>query len=71
MTRGDRPAAVALLYASALALILAAAVALGVGLLLSEQGTGPVLVALVACVGGLLLLGLGVVRRSGRPPSAG
>ena len=67
---GDRRGAVALLYASAFAMILAAAVALGVGLL-SERGTGPALVALVASLGGLLLLGLGVVRRSGRPPSAG
>lgn len=68
MTEGDRRAAVALLYASSFAMILAAAAALGVGLL-SEHGTGPVLVALVASLGGLLLLGLGVVRRSGRPPS--
>jgi hypothetical protein len=70
VTSGDRPAAVALLYASAFALILAAAAALGVGLL-SEHGSAPVLVGLVASLGGLLLLGLGVVRRSGRPPSAG
>ena len=70
MTAGDRPVAVALLYSTAFALILAAAVALGVGLL-SEHETGPVLVALVASLGGLLLLGIGVVRRSGRPPSAG
>ncbi len=70
MTAGDRPAAVALLYASAFAMILAAALALGVGLL-SERGTGPVLVALVASLGGLLLLALGIVRRSGRPPSSG
>lgn len=68
MTQGDRRTAVVLLYASSFAMILAAAVALGVGLL-SEHGTGPVLVALVASLGGLLLLGLGVVRRSGRPPS--
>lgn len=70
MTGGGRPPAVALLYASAFAMILAAAAALAVGLL-SEHGTGPVLVALLASLGGLLLLGLGVIRRSGRPPSAG
>ena len=69
MTEGDRRAAVALLYASSFTMILAAAVALGVGLL-SEHGAAPVLVALVASLGGLLLLCLGVVRRSGRPPSA-
>jgi hypothetical protein len=70
VTSGDRAAAVVLLYASSFALILGAAVALGVGLL-SEHGTGPVLMALVASLGGLLLLGLGVLRRSSRPPSAG
>ena len=68
MTSGDRPAAI--LYASSFALTLAAAVALGVGLL-SEHGTGSVWVALVASLGGLLLLALGVVRRSDHRPSAG
>ena len=51
-------------------MILAAALALCVGLM-SDHGIGAVLVALVASLGGLLLLGLGIVRRSGRPPSAG
>ena len=52
------------------ALILTGALALGAGLVL-DGGLGPALVAVVASAGGLLLLGLGVIRRSGSPPAAG
>ena len=62
--------AVAPVYAAAVALILTAALALGAGLVL-DGGLGPALVAVVASAGGLLLLGLGVIRRSGSPPAAG
>jgi hypothetical protein len=62
--------AVAPLYVAAFALILAAALALGIGVV-SDGGLGPALVAVVASAGGLLLLGLGVIRRSGSPPAAG
>ena len=70
MTQGDRHAGVALLFTTAFALIVVAAVVLGTGLL-SEQGLRLPVVALVASTGGLLLLWLGVLRRSGSPPSAG
>jgi hypothetical protein len=70
VTRGDRPAGVALLFTTAFALIAVAAVALGTGLLF-EQGLRLPVVALVASTGGLLLLWLGVLRRSGSPPAAG
>jgi hypothetical protein len=62
---------VALLFVTAFVLIIAAAVALGTGLLFDDGLRFPI-VALVASVGGVLLLWLGVVRRSGSPPpSAG
>ena len=51
-------------------LILVAAVALGAGLLAGDGLRLPI-VAIVASAGGLLLLWLGVVRRSGSKPSAG
>jgi hypothetical protein len=70
VTRGDRHAGVALLFTTALALIALAAIALGAGLL-SDDGLRLPIVALVASTGGLLLLWLGVLRRSGCPPSAG
>ena len=70
MTRGDRRAGVALLFVASLALILVAAVALGAGLLAGDGLRLPI-VAIVASAGGLLLLWLGVVRRSGSKPSAG
>jgi hypothetical protein len=68
--RGDRRAGVALLFVASLALILVAAVALGAGLLAGDGLRLPI-VAIVASAGGLLLLWLGVVRRSGSRPSAG
>jgi hypothetical protein len=61
---------VALLFIAAFALIVIAAFALGTGLLFDDGLRFPV-VALVASVGSVLLLWLGVVRRSGSPPSAG
>ena len=67
MIRGDRRAGVALLFVASLALILVAAVALGAGLLAGDGLRLPI----VASAGGLLLLWLGVVRRSGSKPSAG
>jgi hypothetical protein len=70
MSDGDRHAGVALLSITALALIVVAALALGSGLL-SGDGLRSPAVALVASCGGLLLLWIGVVRRSGSPPSAG
>lgn len=70
MTAGDRHAGVALLFVTAFVLIALAAIALGTGLL-SDEGLRLPVVALVASSGGLLLLWLGVVRRSGSPPSAG
>lgn len=70
MTPGDRPAGVALLFVASFALILVAAVALGAGLLAGDSLRLPG-VAIVASAGGLLLLWLGVVRRSGSKPSAG
>ena len=69
MTEGDRHASVALLFVTAFVLIVVAAIALGIGLL-SDDGVGLPVVALVASLGGLLLLSLGVVRRPGSPPSA-
>ena len=70
MSRGDRHAGVALLYVAAFVLIVVAAIALGAALLAGDGLRLPV-VALVASAGGLLLLWLGVVRRSGSKPSAG
>ena len=70
MSVGDRRSGVALLSIAAFALIVVAAVALGVGLL-SSDGLRLPAVALVASCGGLLLLWIGVVRSSGSPPSAG
>lgn len=70
MTRGDRHAGVALLFVASFVLILVAAVALGAGLLAGDGLRLPI-AATVASAGGLLLLWLGVVRRSGSKPSAG
>ena len=70
MSQGDRQAGVALLYVAAFVLIVVAAIALGAGLL-ADDGLRLPVVALVASAGGLLLLWLGVVRRSGSKPSAG
>ena len=70
MSHGDRPAGVALLFVASFALILVAAVALGAGLL-ADDGLRLPVVAFVASAGGLMLLWLGVVRRSGSKPSAG
>ena len=69
MTHGDRHAGVALLFVASFILIVVAAVALGAGLW-DDGGIRLPVVALVASAGGLLLLWLGVVRRSGSPPSA-
>ena len=69
MTSGDRHAGVALLFVTAFVLIVVAAIALGAGLL-SDDGFRLPVAACVASAGGLLLLWLGVVRRSGSPPSA-
>ncbi len=69
MSLGDRRPGVALLSIAAFALIVAAAAALGIGLLSSASLRMPA-VALVASAGGLLLLWIGVVRASGSPPSA-
>ena len=69
MSRGDRHAGVALLFVTSFVLIVVAAIALAAGLLDDGAVRLPV-VALVASAGGLLLLWLGVVRRSGSPPSA-
>jgi hypothetical protein len=62
VSEGDRRPAVALVDA--------AAFALGLGLV-SQNGSRLALVALVASIGGMLFLGLGVIRRAGTPPSAG
>lgn len=70
MSRGDRHPGVAPLYLAAFVLIVVAAIALGAGLL-ADDGLRLPVVALVASGGGLLLLWLGVVRRSGSKPSAG
>ena len=70
MSDGDRHKGVALLSIAAFALIVVAAIALGTGLF-SGDGMRLPAVALVASSGGLLLLWIGVVRRSGSPPSAG
>jgi hypothetical protein len=70
VSQGDRHAGVALLYVAAFVLIVVAAIALGAGLL-ADDGLRLPIVALVASAGGLLLLWLGVVRRSGSKPSAG
>lgn len=69
MSRGGRHAEVALLFVASFILIVVAAIALGAGLL-DDGGVRLPVVALVASAGGLLLLWLGVVRRSGSPPSA-
>ena len=70
MSRDDRPTGVALLFVAAFVLIGAAIIALGAGLLAGDGLRLPV-VACVASAGGLLLLSLGVVRRSSSKPSAG
>ncbi len=70
VSRDDRHAGVALLFVAAFVLIFAAVIALGAGLLAGE-GPRLLVVAFVASAGGLLLLWLGVVRRSGSKPSAG
>ena len=70
MTRGDRPTGPALVFGTAFALIVVAVIALGMSVV-SDDGLRLPVVALVASGGGLLLLWLGVVRRSGAPPSAG
>ena len=69
MSTGDRHGGVALLFVASFILIVVAAIALGAGLLDDGSIQLPV-VALVTSAGGLLLLWLGVVRRSGSPPSA-
>lgn len=68
MSAAARRRAVASVYAAAFALVVVAAISLGFGML-SDRGTQLILVALVASLGGLLLLGLGVVRSSGARPS--
>jgi hypothetical protein len=68
MRSGDRHA-VALVDVAAFVLTLLAAVALGLALL-SESGSRLGIVALVASLGGLLFLGLGVIRRAATPPFA-
>ncbi len=70
MSAGDRRPVVALIDAAAFALILLAALALGLWLVVGN-GSKLVLVALVASLGGWLFLGLGTLRRSARPPSSG
>ena len=70
MSEGDRRKAVALVDGAAFALVLMSAVTLGLGLV-SSNGSRWAIVAFVASVGGLLLLGLSVVRRARTPPSAG
>jgi hypothetical protein len=70
VTRGDRTTGLALVFGTAFALIVVAAIALAMSVL-SDDGLRLPVVALVAGGGGLLLLWLGVVRSSGVPPSAG
>ena len=70
MTRVDRSTGLALVFGSAFTLIILAVVALAMSVV-SDDGMRLPVVALVASGGGLLLLWLGVVRRSGAPPSAG
>jgi threonine/homoserine/homoserine lactone efflux protein len=70
VTRGDRSTGLALVFGAALALIVVAVIALGMSVV-SDDGLRLPVVALVAAVGGSLLLWLGVVRSSGVPPSAG
>ena len=69
MSKGDRRSAIALVDTAAFALILLAALTLGVGLV-SQAGSRWAIIALVASLGGLLFLGLGVVRPAGVPPSS-
>jgi hypothetical protein len=71
VSEGDRRAAVALLYGTALSLIMLAAVALAVGLFSPGDHARSALVALVASGGGLFLLGVGVVRSSRAARSGG
>ena len=68
MSSGDRHTGVALLFVTSFVLIVVAAISLGAGLV--DGGLRLPVVAFVASAGGLLLLWLGVVRRSGSPPSA-
>ena len=70
VTRGDRSTGLALVFGTALALIVVAVIALGMSVV-SDDGLRLPVVALVAAGGGSLLLWLGVVRSSGVPPSAG
>lgn len=70
MRSGDRDAGVALLYVTSFILIVVAAVALGAGSLV-DGGIRLPGVAFVASAGGLLLLWLGVIRRSGSKASEG
>lgn len=70
MKEGDRRKAVALVDVAACVLIVLAALTLGLALV-SGNGSRLSVVALVGSLGGLLLLGLGVIRRAGTPPSAG
>ena len=69
MREVDRRTAVDLIDVAAFALILSAALALGLGLV-SKDGSGLAIVALVSSLGGWLFLGLGMVRRSEPPPSS-
>ena len=69
MRKGDRRSAVALVDAAAFVLILVSALSLGLGLV-AENRSKLALVAFVASLGGLLFLGLGVLRRAATPPSA-
>jgi hypothetical protein len=68
VSSGDGHAGVALLFVTSFALIVVAAIALGAGLV--DGGLRLPVVAFVASAGGLLLLWLGVIRRSGSSPSA-
>jgi hypothetical protein len=69
VSEGDLHAGVALLFLAAFVLIVVAATALVAGSL-SAGGLRLPVVALVASLGGFLLLWLGVVRCSASPPSA-
>jgi hypothetical protein len=70
LSSGDRRPGVALLFFSAFALIVIAAMALGIDVV-SDGGLRLPVIAIVVSGGGLLLPWLGVVRSSGSPPAAG
>jgi hypothetical protein len=70
MNARDRRGAVAFIYLASLMLVAIAGGSLAIGMFASPGGNA-VLIALVASVGGLLLLGLGALRSSGRRPSGG